>query len=219
MKAKQNFWSALYERSQPKMMYLPSILDDKCVYFRNTISEPYKLIEFIEECESDETTHKYLSSWSSMTDEVMFKKFLLQDNEMSERMKQKVLYIYNSFQAGINYCKEHYSNFARQETTATKPLYLFKSKPISDTEREQEYTLPSKPDSISVYLMMNTEAEGKAFCVNKERSIYIYPEPWSIIMIPDNLSHSEGINANNDLYYLKTKFELGAEKLQCSNLL
>ena len=144
---------------------------------------------------------------------------LLEDGEMSERMKQKVLYIYNSFQAGINYCKEHYSNFAMKDTTSTKPLYLFKSKPLSSVQRDQEYSIPSGPESVSVYLMMNTEADGRAFCVNKERSIYIYPEPWSIIMIPDNLSHSEGINANNDLYYLKTKFELGPEKLQCSNLL
>jgi hypothetical protein len=219
MKAKQNFWSALYERSQPKMMYLPNILDDKCVYFRNTISEPHKLIEFIEECENDKSTHKYISNWASLSNGVEFKKFLLEDGEMSERMKQKVLYIYNSFQAGINYCKEHYSNFAMKDTTSTKPLYLFKSKPLSSVQRDQEYSIPSGPESVSVYLMMNTEAEGRAFCVNKERSIYIYPEPWSIIMIPDNLSHSEGINANNDLYYLKTKFELGPEKLQCSNLL
>ncbi len=219
MKAKRDFWSTLYERSQTKMMYLPHILDDKCVYFRNTISEPQKLIEFIEECNMDATTHKYISEWSNMTEDVLFKKFLLEDGEMSERMKQKVLYIYNSFQAGINYCKEHYSNFAMKETTSTKPLYLFKTKPLSVKDRGQEYSIPSNSESISVYLMMNTEPEGKAFCVNKERSVYIYPEPWSIIMIPDNLSHSEGINNNKDLYYLKTKFELGPEKLQCSNLL
>ncbi len=219
MKQKRDFWSTLYERSQRKMMYLPNILDDRCVYFRNTISEPEKLIQFIEECEQDLSTHKYLSAWSSMSDSVMFKKFLLEDKDISVRTKQKLLYIYNSFHAGINYCKEHYSNFAKQETSELKPIYLFKSKPLKDFDREQEYSVPSNSESISVYLMMNTEAEGKAFCVNKERAIYIYPEPWSIVMIPDNLSHSEGINANNELYYLKTKFELGAEKLQCSNLL
>jgi hypothetical protein len=219
MKAKQNFWSTLYERSQTKMMYLPNVLGDSCVYFRNTISEPQKLIEFIEECEKDQSTHKYLTSWSEMTDSIMFKKFLLEESDISKRNKQKLLYIYNSFKAGIDYCKEHYSNFAKQETSDIKPLYLFKSKPLSEGERDQEYSLPDSSQSISVYLMMNTEAEGKAFCLNKEKSIYIYPEPWSIVMVPDNLSHSEGINANSELYYLKTKFELGAEKLQCSNLL
>lgn len=216
---KKDFWSTLYEKAQPKMMYLPSILDDNCVYFRNTISEPQKLIKFIEECENDLSTHKYITGWSSLTDYVLFKKFLLEDNEISERTKQKLLYIYNSFQAGINYCKEHYSNFSMKETSKLKPLYLFKSQPLSKINWDQEYSIPSAPTSISVYLMLNTEPSGKAFCVNKEKSIYIYPEPCSIIMIPDILSHSEGINSDNELYYLKTKFELGAEKLQCSNLL
>lgn len=219
MKPKKNFWSTLYERSQPKMMYLPSILDDKCVYFRNTISEPEKLISFIEECENDPSTHRYITAWKEMTSSVLFKKFLLEDEGISVRNKQKLLYIYNSFNAGIKYCKEHYSNFAKKETSDLKPIYLFKSKPLSEVDRNQEHSIPSNPESISVYLMMNTEAGGKAFCVNKERSIYIYPEPWSIVMIPDNLSHSEGINENNSLYYVKTKFELGAERLQCSNLL
>jgi hypothetical protein len=96
MDKRKNFWSILYERSQPKMMYLPTVMGDKTVYFRNVLSEPNKLIEFINECEEDASTHNFISPWQKITDSVEVKKFLNYEDGISKRNIQKLLYIYNS---------------------------------------------------------------------------------------------------------------------------
>lgn len=200
-------------------MYLPHILDNNTIYFKNTISEPQTLISLIEELDSIKETESFISKWQEINNNISFKKFLKDDKKMTNKQKQKCLYVYNSFYSGINYCKEIYSNTVKKETTKIKPIYLFKSKPLIESIYTQEYSVISSPNTISVYMLLNTEHSGSAFCVDKERSIYIYPEPYTVIMIPDNTVHSEGINQEKSLYFLKTSFELGKERLQCSNLL
>ena len=201
------------------MMHLPAILDNDTLYFQNNISERERLIEFIEECESDPSTHSYISPWQKLNDFTMYKTFDKNTDMISERMLQKCLYIYNSFNSGLSLCKEHYSNYVMRNTSSIKELTLFKSLPTLEFSREQVVNTVYDEDSVSVYLMLNTELMGSPFCLDKDKAIYINPEPGTALMIRDVVSHSEGMNQVEPLYYIKCKFDLQDKKTSITNLL
>jgi hypothetical protein len=201
------------------MMHLPAILDNDALYFQNNISEKELLIKFIEECESDSSTHGYISPWKKLNDYTMYKTFEKNTEMMSNRMLQKCLYIYNSFNAGLSFCKEHYSNYVMRNTSQIKELTLFKSLPTLEFNREQAFQTSHDENSVSVYLMINTELMGSPFCLDKDKSIYINPEPGTAIMVKDTVLHAEGMNQVEPLYYIKCKFDLQEQKTSITNLL
>ena len=201
------------------MMHLPAVLDNDSVYFRNNISELDSLIKFIEECDQDSSTHGYITPWTKLNNYTMYKTFERNDEGLSTRMLQKCLYIYNSFNSGLSFCKEHYSNFAMRNTGNLEELTIFKSLTSSDYNREQKFDVNYDENTISVYLMLNTELTSTPFCVDKQRNIYINPEPGSAIMIKNIVEHAEGMNTVGPLYYVKSKFVLKDQKTSITDLL
>jgi hypothetical protein len=216
MGPKKNFWSILYERSQRKMMYLPTIMGDRTVYFKNVLSEPDKLIEFINECDLDESTHNFISKWKSVTEKIQTKEFIKNEDGISKRNIQKLIYIYNSFYRVILFCKEHYLNFAMKESTDLFDLSLIK---ISASENFENIFKEEDEDTINFYILINPEEDGIPMCVNKKHNIYINPEPNTAIMIPGNIEHYICVNKKNDLYYIKGKFNLNGDRLVKTNIL
>ena len=201
------------------MMHLPSILDNDSIYFRNNISEVDNLIKFIEECDQDSSTHGYISQWEKLNDFTLYKTFHKNPDGISNRMLQKCLYIYNSFNSGLSFCKEHYSNYSMRETGDIEDLTIFKSLTKKEYPREQEFNNLNNENVISTYLVLNTELSSSPFCINKSRNVYINPEPCSAIMIKNTVEHSEGMNAVEPLYYVKCKFSLLEPKTSVTNLL
>jgi hypothetical protein len=201
------------------MMHLPAILDNDALYFQNNISEKEKLIQFIEECESEESTYGYISPWTTFNEFTLYKTFDKNAVIMSERMLQKCLYIYNSFNSGLSFCKEHYSNYVMRNTSDIQELTLFKSLPLSEFSREQIFSNVYDEDSVTVYLMLNTEITSSPFCLDRSKGIYINPEPGTALMIKDIVDHAEGINKETPLYYIKCKFTLKEKKTSKTDLL
>ena len=201
------------------MMHLPAILDSDCLYFKNNLTESDTLLKFIEECDADESTHGYISPWTVFNEFTVYKTFDKNTSMMSERMLQKCLYIYNSFKSGLSFCKEHYSNYIMRETGDLEEITLFKSLPTSEFSREQIFENKYDKNSVSVYLLINTELSSSAFCLDKAKGIYINPEPGTALMIRDIVEHSQGMNKIEPLYYIKCKFTLKEEKTSKTNLL
>jgi hypothetical protein len=57
------------------MMHLPAILDSDCLYFQNNLTESDTLLRFIEECDLDESTHGYISPWTTFNEFTVYKTF------------------------------------------------------------------------------------------------------------------------------------------------
>jgi hypothetical protein len=191
-------------------------MGDRVVYFKNILSEPNKLIEFINECEEDASTHNFISPWQTATDKVQVKKFLNNEEGISKRNIQKLLYIYNSFYRGILFCKEHYLNFAMRESTDILDLSLIK---VSPSENIENIFNEEDQDVVNFYILINPEDDGIPMCVNKKYNIYINPEPNTAIMIPGNVEHYMCGNKKTDLYYVKGKFNLNGDRLAVVDLL
>ncbi len=201
------------------MMHLPSILDNDSIYFRNNISEVDNLIKFIEECDQDSSTYGYITQWQKLNDYTMYKTFTRNTETMSNRMLQKCLYIYNSFNSGLSFCKEHYSNYSMRNTGPLEELTIFKSLTRTQHPREQEFNVLNDEDTISAYLVLNTEISSSPFCIDRSRNVYINPEPCSAIMIKNTVQHAEGMNITQPLYYVKCKFPLLETKTSVTDLL
>jgi hypothetical protein len=106
-----------------------------------------------------------------------------------------------------------------RETSDLEDITLFKSLPTSEFGREQVFKDNYDEDSASVYLLINTELSSFPFCLDRDKSIYINPEPGTALIIRDIVNHSEGMNKVEPLYYIKCKFTLKEEKTSKTNLL
>lgn len=206
----KNFWSLLYERSQTKMMYRWHVLGDGVMYFVNTISEPEKLIEFIEQMQENPDSYKYFSEWKTQAENVKYKEFYSQSD--TDRISQKCLYIKNTFERGINFCKDIYIENNNIVAESIDDIKMYKEKLFINNE-PQSYIIPTDESKIYIYSLLNTSATGRAFCVNFEKNIYIYPEPNSMLFIPGNLKHSVCLNEKDEMYYVTSSFAYTQKEL------
>lgn len=185
------------------MMYRWHILGDGVMYFVNTISEPEKLIEFIEEMDGNKDSYKHISEWKNESEHIKYKEFYSQAD--TNRVSQKCLYIKNTFERGIDFCKDIYIENNSIVAEPIDSLKMYKEKMFLNNESELQLS-PKDDSKIYVYSLLNTTATGKAFCINFEKNIYIHPEPNSILFIPGDLKHSVCLNEKDELYYVTSSF-------------
>lgn len=199
------------------MMYLPKIIDNEGLYFKNVISESKYLIRLIEELDLNKDTHNSISKWENLNENLKFKKFLDIENLKNEKQKQNILYVRNSFLYSAIYCISQYSQIYKKQVGQLKNIYLFKSK--ADKNFYQEFNANITHKTISCYIILNPEINGMPFCLDKKNNSYIQVEPDSLIMVSDKFEHSIGANKDKDLYFAKFKFEIDPETIRCSNLI
>lgn len=99
------------------------MLDDNIWYFRNSLSYPKELLEFINELDANSSTHQVITKWSDWTasndssfvygksKDILVANIGLKSD--SVRTDQKILYVKNSFEMAARMCLDTYISSRR----------------------------------------------------------------------------------------------------------
>jgi hypothetical protein len=201
------------------MMFLPYPIYEECMYFKNVLSEKDKLVDLIEELNLDKYSTEKISQWQRLTNDIMFKKIKSLNFKDSQDVDKKNRYLINSFKYAFLFCMNEYKKIYNQVISDINDIYIYKSNAVSEGNLNQEFNINNNEKNISMYLFINSENSGMPFYIDKQKDIYIWPEPGSLVIVPDKFSHSELINKDKKLYFAKSKFQKDQNLIRCSNLI
>lgn len=99
-------------------MFIPQAISNDIWYFKNVVSYPQELLEFINEIDEDNRSHSIITKWNDWTasndDSFIYgkNKVILSDNIKNKidggRLDQKILYIKNSIEMAFDMCLNQY---------------------------------------------------------------------------------------------------------------
>lgn len=193
------------------MMYPYVVVGMNSLYFIKSINEPVYLISFIEKMDSVDESFSAISRWEKDGDN-LFKKTVHIDAPgiSNQKVSQKTLYIKNSFLSNINFCKDLYAEAMGLDCGPVKDLSIYKRMPGNSKD---SFKKEKVENIVNVYVILNSDPDSVPFCVDKEKEVYIRPEPASIFMVPDDVDQMVGHNVSSITYYAKASFSISTKKL------
>jgi len=177
-------------------MFIPNFLDNNICYFTNALSEPQKLVEFIENTENTPEVHDIIGPWIP---------WQAHGHEHLYGLRKKVnagnttvidprsLYIINSIYSGMKFCGDMYAKMKNieGECTMSKNFVINKYDTGMDMGQHVDWneSNPSLRYSFVVYL--NDDYEGGEIYF-KNQNIKLKPEAGSIILFPSKEPYQHG---------------------------
>ena len=99
-------------------MFIPNSLENNIWYFKNVVSYPKELVQFINEVDNDSQSHSKITQWNSWTASndinIVYGKNKnvltneIKQNNSNSRLDQKILYISNSLKMAFEMCLNTY---------------------------------------------------------------------------------------------------------------
>jgi hypothetical protein len=175
-------------------MYNTEKHQDDIVYYTDVVSEPAKLIEFINDLDQYEKSHPSISKWrdwfASNDDSMLYgqtKMFNPIVNTDDESLNRKMLYVYNSLYSAFWFCSKIYAEAREIDLPGDKLSKNFvlnrydtgKSMgPHIDAYNEDESNL-----KFSLVIYLNDNYEGGEINFPKQ-SFSVKPKAGSLIIFP-----------------------------------
>lgn len=182
-------------------------------YFKNTISYPEELINFIEELDKDERSYCRIPSWSNNKEKII--KFDNFKNSTSDKiLDYRTLYIYNSLKMARNLSFDRYI-FAHK---LRKDDYILDSSRVSikTWTKESDKYLNDEDVEFFIFTYLNDNYDGATISF-KENISPIKPEAGSTLIIPKkymNIINIDDITSGVKYSYLDFVYN-NSKKTDC----
>jgi hypothetical protein len=188
-------------------MFIPNVLENNIWYFKNVVSYPKELVQFINEVDSDSQSHSKITEWGQWTasndTSVVYgknKNVLTQqikENNSGSRLDQKILYISNSIKMAFEMCLNTYLTSKKIEPEN----YILPMGEIPLREWAAGSGMGPHCDNydghttlaFSMIVYLNDEYEGGEIEFPNQ-GISLKPEEGSLIIFPSNEPYLHKVN-------------------------
>lgn len=175
-------------------MYNTEIFKDDIVYYTDTISEPQRLVKFIEELDLDTRSHIAIPKWEkwfASNDESMqygeqkiFSPLVKTDDESLNR---KLLYVYNSIYSAMWFCSKIYAearsiDIPGDKLSKTFPLNKYYTGKTMGPHVDA-YNMDESDLKFSIVAYLNDDYEGGEISFPNQ-NLTIKPKAGSLIIFP-----------------------------------
>jgi len=176
-----------------------NILQEKIVYYKNVLEDPYELIKVIEDLDhllEDDSPLSKWQEWYAYQSEYSFgkqKKFINSSTlDLSLPKAEECFYIFKKLKLAIDAGVQHYSSVVTDDIGFLSPLSISKYSegkmmgPHVDAHNDD----PTK--TISCVLYLNDDYEGGELNF-PDHEIMIKPEAGSLVIFPSKYMHESKI--------------------------
>lgn len=193
-------------------MFNPQFLDNNNIcYFTNALSEPQKLVEFIENTENTPDIHDIIGSWEDWQSygkdhSYGFKKNVLAENK--DISDPRALYIVNSIYSGMMFCGNMYKKMKNidGDVTISKNFAINKYNTGEDMGQHVDWNENNPSLRYSFFVYLNDDYDGGELHFSKQ-NITLKPEAGSIVMFPSTEPYEHGsLTIKEGIKYLVPHF-------------